>query len=187
MSKRESVKRFLAGGLLVVALTVGAVAQYPHPPDVVVTAPFFGARYVEPPPEAAAPPAGSGADSDTLKAILEELKAIRRLLADDAKGDDGGERVGAATKAGATPPALLSAGNVCFGCHGPAVANEKGAGFVMFERNEKGDGYALTKVDEGMRSRLLRKVRTDDMPRAPARKLTPEEKAAVLAAYSAAK
>jgi mono/diheme cytochrome c family protein len=170
MNTRTYVKRFLAGAVVTAGLTLAAVAQYPsYTPPVVVEAPFFGARYVE---EPAAPPGAPAGGADDLRAVLARIEGkLDRLL----------------KLAGGPPAALTSGANVCFACHRPEAAAEKGAGFAMFERNEKGDGYALAKIDGPMAARLVRKVKSGSMPMAPARPLTDAEKAAVIAAYSAPK
>jgi hypothetical protein len=189
MNTRTYVKRFLAGAVVTAGLTLAAVAQYPsYTPPVVVEAPFFGARYVE---EPAAPPGAPAGGADDLRAVLARIEGkldrLLKLAEDEAAAGEGGEKPGAPPKAGGPPAALTSGANVCFACHRPEAAAEKGAGFAMFERNEKGDGYALAKIDGPMAARLVRKVKSGSMPMAPARPLTDAEKAAVIAAYSAPK
>ena len=79
----------------------------------------------------AAPQAQQAQDNDRLKRIEEKLDKLIDTLNKLAEGD--GPPAESEKPAADVPKALSSGAAKCAGCHTPAVAKERGKGFVLFD------------------------------------------------------
>ncbi len=116
--------------------------------------------------------ASYSASDDLLKQLVEvnKLTVVElRLLRQDLQGLRGGQ---APVPAGLTLQAVMV--NKCAMCHGADVAQEKGAGFVLVEKDGKLAELSITE-----KRRVVREVENGRMPKAP-HTLTPEERSAIL-------
>jgi len=102
---------------------------------------------------------------DLLKQIVVELRFLRQDVQ--------------ALRIGGLPPnvpitAQAAIANKCVQCHGALVADEKGASFVLVEKDGKSAELSITE-----KRRVVREVEQGRMPKPPIT-LTPEERTAIL-------
>jgi mono/diheme cytochrome c family protein len=138
------------------AVKAVAVQQIVYPIVPVVAVPVYQISYTPP-----APAAQTQQQVDET-GIVAELKAIRLELA-RLRGAGVGHQAAAPNGAG-----LLT--RKCAACHAAAVAEEKGAGFVLLEKDGKLAALSLTE-----KKRIERRVSGGQMPPAPRQALTEEE------------